>query len=191
MTKLRILAVVAAVPLMAFDCGGKRAASQMNPFGLDCKLHVAGPGVSEDMWCIVAAYDYSVDPVGAPTSAPSATWGFELTAYRPNTVDVGAGVGMFLAGPPALSAAYGWDGASRTSGLVDGGASRYTGSATNGTLEQTHDASSLAETGSLHVWFTQIPPPGAQQQAIQVHGSLLGTIEPIGAGTTLQVSATF
>jgi hypothetical protein len=191
MRKTRILAVVAALPLVAFDCGGKSPSPQPSPFGLNCKIHIAGPGVSEDMWCIVAAWDYSVDPGGVPSWTPLATWGFELTAYRPNLMDVGAGVGVFLAGPPTLGAAYGWDGASATSGLDGGSATRWAGSMTNNTVEPTHDASSIAETGSLQVRFSQIPPPGAQQQAILVHGSLFGTIEPMGAGTTLSISATF
>ncbi len=192
MRKTRILAVVAALPLLAFDCGGKKTApSAVSPFGLSCKIHIAGPGVSEDMWCIVAAYDYSVVPGGAPASTPSAMWGFELVAYRPNLMDVGAGVGIFLNGPPTLGAAYGWDGASASSGLDGGSATRSAGSLTNDTFEYTHESSSVAEIGSLQVQFRQIPPAGAQEQAILVHGSLFGTIEPIGAGTTLSISATF
>jgi hypothetical protein len=190
MRKSTFMAVIAALSLVASGCGGEKKA-EVSPFGLSCKIHIAGPGVSEDMWCIVAAYDYSVDPGGVSSWTPSATWGFELSAYRPNLMDVGAGVGIFLNGPPTLGAAYGWDGAFATSGLDGGSADRYTGSLMNGTLVHTHESSSVAETGSLQVRFSQIPPAGAQQQAILVHGSLLGTIEPMGAGATLSISATF
>jgi len=185
MARFRILAVLAALPLLAVDCGGKTEPAAGNPFGFDCKLHVSGPGVSEDMWCIVAAYDYANPP---PGGIALEQWGLNLTAYR-DLQTVGAGVGVFLNGPPTLGAGYGWDGDVATSGLDGGSADRYTGTGAATTL--THEAASLPGTGRLTVRFTQIPPPGTMQQATLVHGSLTGTIEPVAVGTTLTLRATF
>ncbi len=181
--KLRMLVVVLALPLLAFDCGGKEP--ERDPFGLGCKLHVAG-AVSEDLWCVMVAYDYSqLDP------QPLDEWVFKVVAYR-GTMEVGAGVGMFLGGRPALGTPYGWSGAVRSPLLTDGSATRYGGSFQAGDYGPTHLAMSIDQTGALSVTFTAIPPPGATgEQSIGVHGSLIATLPPTASGAEVTLSATF
>ena len=180
--KLRLAAAALALPLLAFDCGG--AQPEPNPFGT-CALHVrgAGPGVNEDLWCVVTSYDY------APAST---TWAFELSAYRGMT-SVAGGAGVFLAGRPAVGTAYGWSGA--TSSVDSGGATRSIGDAmaTPPTLALTHEATALAGTGALSVTFTQVPPPGATgAQLLNVHGTLTATLEALdGVSPPVTFSATF
>lgn len=180
--KIRLAAVLLALPLLAFDCGGKQDAS---PFGT-CTLQVRGAAVNEDLWCIVAAYDY------ADMSPPSTDWAFELAAYR-GTTEVGGGAGFFHTGRPALGTAYGWDTstATPTSNVNSGSATRYVGTAT------THDATSplqgIGGTGALSITFTQIPPPGATgAQLMDVHGTLTGTLPAVdGVSPPVTFYATF
>jgi hypothetical protein len=194
----RILAVLLALPLVAFDCGGEEAqgwGGGGDPFGLGCRLHVAGAGVDEDLWCIMSAYDYATFP--EPELA-STTWVFELVAYRGLT-EVGAGAGFFLDGRPALHTAYGWNGDTASAALISGGAERYGGSLSAGTYVQTHGASSLGAgalpgsgIGALSATFTQIPPPDAtEQQVIQVHGSLTATLPSELGGAPVTFTASF
>lgn len=180
--KLRMLVVVLALPLLAFDCGGKEP--ERDPFGLGCKLHVAG-AVSEDLWCIMVAHDYSQDEF------PQDQWVFEVVAYR-GTMEVGAGVGMFLGGRPALNTPYGWNGATRSPLLTDGSAQLYGGSLQAGNYGETHSAESIIDTGALSVTFSAIPPVTATgEQSIGVHGSLTATLPPTAAGANVTLSATF
>jgi hypothetical protein len=184
--KLRLAAVLVALPLLAFDCGGKE---EVSPFGMACKLQVRG-AVTEDLWCIVAAYDY------ADISPPSTTWSFELVAYR-GTTSVGGGVGLFHDGRPAPGTAYGWSGA--TSNVDSGGATRYAGDATANppTTAATHEAMAplqgVGATGALSVTFTRIPPPGATGPLLtDVHGSLSGTLPAVdGKSAPVTFFATF
>ncbi len=179
--KLRLAAALLALPLLAFDCGGKEQ-EQASPFGMACKLQIrgAGPGANEDLWCIVAAVDYAdLDPM-------STMWAFDLAAYRGMTV-VGGGVGFFLDGRPAPGTPYGWSGAS--SSVDSGAAMRYAGdpAAVPSTYVETHRAEaplmSLGGTGALSVTFSRIPPPGATgPQLIDVHGTLAGTLPALDAG---------
>lgn len=183
--KLRALLVLLALPLVAFDCGGKEAPiAATNPFGLACKLHVGGGAPAEDLWCIVTAHDYTNDPYSTST-----TWVFELVAYRGMT-EVGAGAGLFLDRRPALGAYYGWDGTSATTLVASGGAQRYDGS-----MQQTHDAYSLGAgsgSGALSVRFSEIPPIDAVgEQSLRVHGTLTATVPPLATGTAATLSATF
>jgi hypothetical protein len=181
--KVRLVAVVLALPLVAFDCGGEEEVR--SPVG--CTLQVRG-AVSEDLWCIVAAYDYSAFPV-----VPQDQWGFILTAYR-GTMEVGAGVGMFLGGRPTLGTVYGWNGATRSALLTDGGAQRYGGSMFSEppTYTQTHSAESIIETGSLFIQLSAIPPANAMnEELIGVHGTLAGTLPSESGGDPVTIVATF
>jgi hypothetical protein len=173
--KTRLLAVLLALPLVAFDCGGKEEVR--SPVG--CTLRVRG-AVSEDMWCIVAAYDYTQMPV------PLDEWGFELVAYR-GTVQVGGGVGLFLGGRPELGTSYGWDGPDRSVLLTDGSADRY-----DAAYQPTHSAWSIVDTGSVSVQFSAIPPPNATNgDLIGVHGTLTGVLPSETGGDPVTFTATF
>jgi hypothetical protein len=180
----RIAVVLLALPFLAFDCGGKD--EPPNPFGTNCRLQIRG-AVSEDEWCIVAAHDYAQDPV-----APQNEWGFILSAYQANNLDVGGGVGVFIAGRPALGVPYGWSGAS--SNVTGGSATRYAGSMLTNppTAVETHSAVELAGTGALTITFSQIPPPGAVgAQSIGVHGTLSATLPSDTGGAPVTFTATF
>lgn len=188
--KSRALLLLLALPLLAFDCGGKDAPPAVrSPFGLDCKLHVGGGAPAEDLWCVMTAHDYTNDPGSTQT-----TWVFELVAYR-GMVEVGAGAGLFLAHRPALGTDYGWDGASATTLVLSGGAQRYTGSLQAGTHQRTHDAYSLGTgdgTGRLSVRFSEIPPVDAtNEQSLRVHGTLSATVPSLTTGEPATFSATF
>jgi hypothetical protein len=175
--KARVLAAAMALPLV-LGCGGKDG--PRSPFG--CTLDVAG-AVSEELWCIVAAYDYTELPL------PQDEWGFLLVAYRGTleAPEVAGEVGMFLGGRPALGTAYGWDGAARTALLTDGAADRYDGDGF-----PTHSAWSIDETGMLSVEFSAIPRPGATDgELIGVHGTLSGVLPSETGGAPVTVSATF
>lgn len=184
MTK-RIAALVLALPLLAFDCGGSDPAP--NPFGLECRLSVRG-AASEDLWCIVTAYDYAdLDPARTD-------WVFELVAYRGMT-EVAAGAGFFLDGPPALGVPYGWT--TTTSNVASGSAMRSVGDLSAGTQEYTHQAwapmLSTEGVGSMSVVFSRIPPRGATGPALlDVHGSFSGTLPAVApGGASVTFSASF
>ena len=185
--KLRLAALLLALPLLAFDCGGKEA--ETSPFGMACKLQIRG-AANEDLGCIVAAYDY------ADRAPPSTMWAFELVAYRGMT-EVGAGVGFFHDGRPALATPYGWNGP--TSTVDSGEAMRSVGDpmAVPPTYLETHRAGSplmnVGGTGALSVSFTRIPPPGATgAQLIDVHGTLSGTLPALdGVSPPVSFAATF
>ncbi len=185
--KRRLAALLLALPLLAFDCGGREP--EVSPFGMACKLQIRG-AATEDLWCIVTAYDY------AETSPPSTMWGFELVAYRGMTA-VGGGVGLFHLGRPVLGTAYGWSGA--TSNVDSGGATRYVGDATTNppTTTATHEATSplqgVGGTGALSITFTRIPAAGATgAQLTDVHGALSGTLPAVdGVGAPVTFSAAF
>lgn len=183
--KTRALAALLALPLLAFDCGGDEP--EPTPVPTSCTLQIRG-AASEDLWCIVAAFDYSdLDP-GNPL------WGFELVAYRGMT-EVGAGVGLFLEGRPALGVPYGWT--ATTSTVDSGGAERWVGDLGVGDAVMTHEAAApmLVDdgVGALSVTFSRIPPPGAtEQQTIDVHGTLGGTLPAVdGLGAPVTFAATF
>jgi hypothetical protein len=188
--KTRLLAALLALPLLAFDCGGEEEEEEVSPFGMDCKLEIRG-AASEDLWCIVAAFDYAdLDP-------QNTMWAFELAAYRGMT-EVGAGVGIFHDGRPALGTAYGWS--ELGSNVDSGSASRMVGdlAADPPSSELTHEAWAPMTVGdavgALSVTFTRIPPPGATvgAGAIDVHGTLTGTLEPVDpAGAPVTFRATF
>ncbi len=182
MRKTLLLAVL-SLPLLAFDCGGD---PQPAPGGFGCSLEVRG-AVSEDLWCIVTAYDYSAMP-----TMPANEWVFMLVAYRGQPVaggalpDPAAQVGFFLTGRPALNQPYGW---SSTASTVDSGsATRGTGSVQAGTYVDTHEAMAPLDpldvgTGALATRFTAIPAANASgAQLLGVHGTLEGTLPALAAG---------
>lgn len=186
--KSRALAALLALPLLAFDCGGADPPPSPGPLGMDCRLEIRG-AANEDLWCIVTAYDYSDL---APTNPE---WLFELAAYRGMT-EVGAGVGLFITGRPALGVPYGWT--ATTSTVDSGSASRTVGDlGGGGSPVYTHEAWAPllvdAGQGALSVTFTAVPPEGAtQEQLVQVHGTLAGTLPPVsGAGGGVTFAATF
>jgi hypothetical protein len=174
----RMLAVLLAVPLVAFDCGGNDPAPPTSPFGMICKLQIrgAGAGVNEDLWCIVSAVDYA--DLGSP-----GMWAFELVAYRAMT-QVGGSVGVFIGGRPTLGIPYAWTDA--TSNVSSGSATRAVGdpTAVPSTYRETHRALSpldvLAGTGAMSITFSKIPPPGATgPELTDVHGTLSGTLPAV------------
>jgi hypothetical protein len=174
MKTTRLLPVLLALPLLAFDCGGKEEVQ--DPFGLGCTVHVEGAAPSEDLWCVVAAYDYSA----FPQPYGSHMWGFIISAYR--GTDVGAGGGIYLAGRPVEGVPYSWNGNSASSIIDGGGFNRYAGSMSAGTYVLTHANSTLGNgdgTGSATVTFTAIPPANAtNEQLIGVHGTFTATLLP-------------
>lgn len=171
----RVLAVLIALPLLAFDCGGNDPPQPASPFGMICKLQIrgSGAGVNEDLWCIVSAVDYTT--LGNPNM-----WAFELVAYRGMT-QVGGSVGIFVPGRPSLGTPYAWT--SSTTNVQSGSAVRAVGdvTATPSTYQQTHLATAPVlgpdGIGSMSVTFTKIPPADAVgQQLTDVHGTLSGTL---------------
>jgi hypothetical protein len=181
-----------ALPLLAFDCGGKDPAPPTSPFGQICKLAIrgSGAGVNEDLWCIVSAVDYA--DIGSP-----GTWAFELVAYRGMT-EVGGSVGVFLGGRPALNAPYGWT--ASTTSVTSGEAMRAVGdvAANPPTYQETHRALApldpLPGTGEVSIAFSKIPAPGTSTGpgAIDVHGTLSGTLPALdGASPPATFSAVF
>lgn len=188
--KKRMLAALLALPLVAFDCGGKEDGLEAqwgaDPFGLGCRLQVSG-AVNENMWCIMTAYDYMPD-------FATTAWVFDLAAYRGFT-EVGAGAGFFLEGRPQLGTAYGWSGDVASPVLLSGGAER----AAPETMMPTHSAMSLGADavpgtgrGALSVTFSQIPPVNATpEQYIQVHGTLTATLPSDTGGAPVTFTASF
>ncbi len=192
----KLLLALLSLPLLAFDCGG--GDSQPAPGGFGCSLQVRG-AVTEDLWCVATAYDYSSMP-----SMPANEWVFMLVAYRGQPVAGGAlpepaaQVGFFLTGRPALNQPYGW---SATATTVDSGtATRGTGSVQAGTYAETHEALAPLDpldpssgTGALATRFTAIPPAGATDaQVLGVHGTLEGTLPALDAGgAPVTIRATF
>lgn len=182
MRKTLLLALL-SLPLLAFDCGGD---DDPAPGGFGCRLEVGG-AVSEDLWCIATAYDYSAMP-----TMPMDQWVFMLVAYRGQPVpggplpDVAAEVGFFLPGRPLLNQTYGWSAGGST--VDSGSATRGTGSLQAGTYEETHMAvaplySGDTGTGDLATRFTAIPPANAtNEQLLGVHGTLMGTLPALETG---------
>jgi hypothetical protein len=188
-----ILLAAASIPLLAFDCGGKETPATTTPLG-SCTVQVRG-AVSEDLWCVATAADYS-----AMAGSSSTQWAFEIVAYRGSPIsgaqpDLGVGIGFFLPARPALATDYGW---TPTASTVDGGsASRTIGSAQGGTVVYTHEATSVLDaldvgTGELTARFTAIPPATATGAAMMdVHGTVDATVpsvDPAGAPITLHAA---
>lgn len=180
--RIRLAAVLFALPLLAFDCGGAEP-----PLGPSCMLQIRG-AASEDLWCIVAAYDYAdLDPT-------STMWALDLAAYR-GTTEVGGGVGFFHDGRPALGTPYGWSGA--TSSVDSGSAFRDVGDGMAGPPVTTHYATAplagYGGEGAMSVTFTRIPPRGAAgAQLMDVHGTLSGTLPAVdGVSLPVTFTATF
>jgi hypothetical protein len=193
MRKTLLLAAL-SLPLLAFDCGGDD--TKPEPGGFGCSLEIRG-AVSENLWCIATAYDYSAMP-----SMPTDTWAFMLVAYRGQPVaggalpDPAAEVGFFLAGRPALNQTHGWTESAST--VDSGSASRGSGSLQAGTYEETHLALAPlfpgdAGTGSLAARFTAIPPATATGAALLgIHGTLEGTLPALdGVRAAVTIRATF
>ena len=191
-----ILLAAASIPLLAFDCGGPETTPPgSTPFGT-CQVTVRG-AVSEDLWCIATAVDYS-----AMAGSTSTEWAFQIVAYRGSPLsptgtlpDPAAEVGFFLPVRPSLGAAYGW---TATSSNVDGGsASRTAGSFQDSTVAYTHQAWSPLDaldvgTGALTARFTAIPPASATGAGfMDVHGTVDATVpavDPAGAPITLHAA---
>jgi hypothetical protein len=190
MKSTRLLAVLLALPLVAFDCGEPE--SPFDRLGLGCTLHVGGGAPAEDLWCIVTAYDYSAFP---DPELASSTWAFEIVAYRRGGYEVGAGGGLFLDGRPAVGATYSWDGPVASAAIASGGFDRYGGSMQAGTYELTHASSTLGNgsgEGSASVTFTAIPPAGATNaELLGVHGTLSARLPSLGGGGEATLSASF
>jgi hypothetical protein len=189
MKTTRLLAVLLALPLLAFDCGGKEEIQ--DPFGLGCTVHVAGAVPSEDLWCVASAYDYSAFP---DPQLASTTWGFVLSGYRgvfPAIAGIGAGGGFFLAGRPHVGTTYWWNGSTASTELVSGGFDRYDASGL-----RTHSNTTLGNgsygIGSFSVTFSAIPPATATDaDLLGVHGTFSATLKPIGSGADVTLTAQF
>jgi hypothetical protein len=187
MSSRRLAALLVALPLLGFDCGGSHPDAG-SPFGNACQLHIRGaaPGVNEDLWCVVSAYDYA--DLGNPN-----TWAFELVAYRGMT-QVGGGAGVFLPARPALGTSYFWT--TSTTNVVSGSATRYA-AATAPTAQETHLATAPMPAGgglgSMSIVFSRIPAAGATGPALMdVHGTLSGTLPSVdGVSPPVTFAATF
>jgi hypothetical protein len=183
-----LAAVLLALPLVAFDCGGDPS---LDRFGFGCTLHVGGGAPAEELWCIVTAYDYSAFP--EPELA-SSTWVFEIVAYR-GGYELGAGGGLFLNGRPAVGATYSWNGSVASAEIASGGFNRYGGSMQAGTYVLTHANSTLGSgsgEGSASVRFSAIPPADAtNEELLGVHGTLTARLPSLGGGADATLSASF
>jgi len=171
------LLVLAALPLLAFDCGGGDEKPPTN-----CTLTIGG-AVSEELWCIATVFDYSrLDPLDT-------TYAFELVAYR-GTVEVGAGIGFFLPTRAVVGTAYGWDSATGVTNVDSGSASRYDAS-----MAETHFAMAPFGdfgTGKLSVTFSRLPAADAPDaEMINSHGTLTATLPSAAAGGAVTFHATF
>jgi hypothetical protein len=170
--KTRLLLVLLALPLVAFDCGGEEKVSLPQcPFG--CTMQVRG-AVSESLCCLAIAYDYSqLDP-----TFPE--WTFMLTAFRTDLADEAASVGMFFEGRPPLAAEYAWDGdVCSTTALTWGTAERFTFvTQPYPSVVTTHSADSALGTGALSLVVTEIVPSAVVGQQSGVHGALTATLPP-------------
>lgn len=182
-----LLLGLAALPLLGFDCGGPDPVP-FNPYG--CTLSVRG-AVSEDLWCVVTVYDYSVLTPDTPEFA------FMLVAYRggATSMEVGGEVNFWLPSRAATGTAYGWS--ASASSVEAGDATRYTLDA-DGWEVPTHSAMAPLDptydvgTGDMSVTLTAIPAATAQgAELLGVHGSLSGTLPSDVGGGAVTFSATF
>jgi hypothetical protein len=193
--KTRLLLVLLALPLAAFDCGGEKKVLPQCPSS--CRLHVGG-AVNEDLCCVVFAHDFSQDPVPEGFT-PVNDWSFMLTAFRTDLAEEAATVGMFIEGRPVLATVYGWDGAvCTTTTIFSATAIRFAWIAgPQPYAYPTHSADLWDGTGELSLTFTEIPPPTAVgEQQLGVHGGLTATLPPDsffgpGTGDPVTLSATF
>lgn len=182
---------LAALPLLAFDCGGPDPEPAFNPFG--CTLSVRG-AVSEDLWCIATVYDYSAFP---DAELRSELFVIELVAYRGSLaeMEVAGGVGVWLSDRAVVSVPYGWNASAGTSNVLGGDAVRY--ATVNGFPETTHSADApLSEfdagTGALSVTLTRIPAASAtNEELLGVDGSLTATLPSWTDGAPVTFSARF
>ena len=183
-------------------CSGSSGGS--SPFG--CSLEVRG-GANEDLWCVGASYDFTqitpgmLDggiPDGGWPDGGLQAWAFELAAYRgspssPTSLEVGAGVGVWFQGPPAVGATYGFQPDGST--LLAGEAQRYTGlgigSLDGGITHEAHSPLGAGDTGvgTLAIRFTQLPADGGSP--IDVHGVVDATLAPVDGGSNVTFHAAF
>ena len=189
--KKRALLVLLALPLVAFDCGGKDEPKTPCPYA--CRLQVRG-AVSDDLCCAVFAHDYSQDPV-FDGSTTTNEWVFMLSGFRTNAYDEIASAGVFFDGRPSLGVPYGWDADVCSTSISWGSAERWEGSFFSPPYSTTltQSADSALGTGALSLTFSELPPPTAVgEQQLGVHGTLTGTLDPEPDATgTVTFSATF
>ncbi|HSM91760.1 MAG TPA: hypothetical protein VLT47_02675 [Anaeromyxobacteraceae bacterium] len=182
-----LLLALAALPLAGFDCGGPDPVLDPRPPGAST-LRVRG-AVSEDLWCVLSANDYSlIDPTYT---------GFVLMLECVRGMGVpGAVVVVDLDNAPTPNVAFGWDstGATPASNVSSGDASRMVLDA-GGFPFDTHAASAPfgdAGTGRLSCTLTSIGPVlDAASGAVVVHGSLDATVPSTTGGGDVTFSATF
>jgi hypothetical protein len=180
------LLALAALPLLGFDCGGPEPVPVGPPGAITLQIRGA---VSEDLWCILMATDYSViDP----------TWpefDVMLDCYR-GMAEPGAVVVVNLLNTPALNAPYGWDstGATVTSNVDSGHATRLALDG-SGYPYDTHAADAPfgdSGTGKLWITLTSIGPVlDAASGSVAVHGTLGATVPSTSGGAAVTFSATF
>jgi hypothetical protein len=197
------LSVLAAGLLAGFgSCGGGNPGSY-DPFG--CSLQIRG-GANEDLWCFGASYDFTQIPPdmfdgGFPDGGFQA-WAFEMPAYRgspydPMNIEIGAGIGVWFQGPPAVGIDYTFT--PTTSTVEAGFAQRSTGMSL-GALDAgvaariTHEARSPLATGDIGVGnltlrFTQLPADGGLP--IEVHGVVDALLAPVDGGSNVTFHAAF
>jgi len=172
-----LLLVLATLPLAAFDCGGEDPAPS-SPF--DCTVTVAGE-VSEQLWCIVAVFDYTAMPV--PPEYASDLFVFELAAYRGpmEAMELAGAVAFRLPARASTGVAYGWDSSTAWANVEAGSAIRYENDV-DGFPVITHLADGpLGDydvgTGKLSVTLTRIPPASAtNEELLGVDGTLTATL---------------
>jgi hypothetical protein len=109
------------------------------------------------------------------------------------SIEVGAGIGVWFAGPPVVGATYGFQPDGST--VLAGSAERYVGlglSSFDGGM--THEARSPLDpgdtgVGNLTLRFTQLPADGGLP--IDVHGVVDAVLVPVDGGPNVTFHAAF
>lgn len=178
---------LAALPLLAFDCGGPDPEPAYDPFG--CTISVRG-AVSEDLWCIATVFDYSAMPPGYSTDM----FVVEFAAYRGSleAMDVAGGGGFFLPARAVTGVTYGWNSADGSTNVNSGGLIYEDAS-----WEITHEATApLSEldygTGAFSATLSRIPAASAvNEELLGVDGTATATLESTTGGAPVTFTIRF
>jgi hypothetical protein len=176
------LLALAALPLLGFDCGGPEPVPYGPPGSVTLRVRGA---VTEDLWCILSATDYSlIDPV------LYTEFSVMLDCYR-GDASPGAVALADLATHPTVNVPFGWDstGATPVTNVDSGSATRIVWPDT------THDAWAPfgdSGMGKLTYTLTSIGPVlDAASGSVAVHGTLSATVPSTTGGAAVTFSATF
>jgi hypothetical protein len=181
------LLALAALPLLGFDCGGTKSDPGGHPGTSTLQIRGA---VNEDLWCIVAATDWSL-------LDPSYTdFDLMLDCYR-GMAEPGAVAVIFLETPPSLHTPYGWDstGVTPVTNVFSGDAIRMQLDG-DGFPYDTHSGWAPVGddgAGKLAYTLTAIGPADPVYPGfVTVHGTLTATVpSTTPGGGAVTFSATF